>query len=190
MPRKLDSIPDMARLVGMGVRSIAMILLFFAWPSQASADEPALEDLFAAVNGAVVLVRTREHALVGNNNIGVVPFTDQGSGVLISEDGDVLTAAHLVQVADVVQVEFGDGTKVRAKIVTSEPAADLAMLKLERVPEGAVVAKLGDSDAVRVGQRIFVIGAPYGLSHTLTVGRISARRLPGTLGGPVALAEF
>ncbi|NNE85500.1 MAG: trypsin-like serine protease [Alphaproteobacteria bacterium] len=174
----------------MGIGSIAVFLLFFAWPSQASEAEPALEDLFSAVNGSVVLVRTRERALVGNNNVGVVPFTDQGSGVLISEDGDVLTAAHLVQVADTVQVEFGDGTKVLAKIVSSEPAADLAMLRLERVPEGAVIAKMGNSDAVRVGQRIFVIGAPYGLSHTLTVGRISARRLPGTLGGPLALAEF
>jgi len=172
------------------IRSMVLFLLFSAWPSQASEPEPALEDLFSAVSDSVVLVRTRERALIGGNNVGVVPFTDQGSGVLISEDGDVLTAAHLVQVADVVQVEFGDGTKVQARIVTSEPAADVALLRLERVPEGAVIAKVGDSDAVRIGQRIFVIGAPYGLSHTLTVGRISARRLPGALGGPLALAEF
>lgn len=49
---------------------------------------------------------------------------------------------------------------------------------------------MGDSDAVRVGEQIFVIGAPYGLSHTLTVGRISARHLPGTLEGSLNLAEF
>jgi S1-C subfamily serine protease len=190
MLRKANEIANGTGSIKRGVWSVAVALLFFAWPGQASEPTPTVEDLFSAVSGSVVLVRTREHSLMGNHSIGVVPLTDQGSGVLISENGDVLTAAHLVQVADVVEVEFGDGTKVRAKIITSEPAADLAMLRLERVPEGAVIAKMGDSDAVRVGQRIFVIGAPYGLSHTLTVGRISARRLPGRLGGPIALAEF
>lgn len=127
---KLGNTPNKTR---MGVCSITLFLLIFAWPSQASETEQALENLFSAVNGSAVLVRTREHSLIGNNNIGVVPFTDQGSGVLISEDGDVLTAAHLVQ------VEFGDGTMVRAEIITSEPAAVLAMLRFERVPEGAVI---------------------------------------------------
>ena len=119
-----------------------------------------------------------------------MPVTDLGSGVLISRDGDVLTAAHLVQVADVVEVEFSDGTKVGAKVVASEPTADLALLRLERVPEGAVIAEMGDSDAVRVGQKVIVIGAPYGLGHSLTVGHVSARHAPGMRGGPFNLAEF
>jgi len=159
-------------------------------PGHAAERETTLEDLFVAVRDSVVLVRTHERALVMQDFISQVPIFDQGSGVLISADGDVLTAAHLVQVADVVEVEFSDGTKVGARIIASEPAADLAMLRLERVPEAAVVATIGDSDSVRVGQQIFVIGAPYGLSHTLTAGRISARHLPGTLGGPLNLAEF
>ncbi len=174
----------------MSGRALIVLFLLFAWPSHAAEPELPLEDLFRMVNESVVLVRTRERAVVGSDDVSLVPFTDQGSGVLISEDGDVLTAAHLVQVADIVQVEFADGTKVGAKIVASEPVADLALLRLERVPEGAVVATLGDSSAVRVGQEVFVIGAPYGLSHTLTVGRISARHLPGSLGGPLSLAEF
>ena len=64
------------------------------------------------------------------------------------------------------------------------------LLRLESVPDSAVVATLGDSDRARVGQRIFVIGAPYGLSPTLTVGHISARHLPGTSRGPFSLGEF
>jgi S1-C subfamily serine protease len=142
------------------------------------------------VNDSVVLVRTWESVAIARDGIALMPITELGSGVLISKDGDVLTAAHLVQVADVVRVEFADGTTIGAKIVASEPTADLALLRLERVPEGVVVAKMGDSDAARVGQRVFVIGAPYGLSHTLTVGHISARHLPGTRGGPFNLAEF
>lgn len=190
MLRKLDKAPNKTAVTRMGMRAIALLLLFFAWPSQASEPEAALEDLFSAVNESVVLVRTWARMVVARDGIRLVPVTDLGSGVLISKDGDVLTAAHLVQVADVVQVEFTDGTTVGARVVASEPAADLALLRLERVPEGAVIARMGDSNAVRVGQRIFVIGAPYGLSHTLTAGHVSARHPPGTPGGPFNLAEF
>ena len=180
------------RLAGRGIRAIVSLFLLFAWPSQASELEPApaLEDLFSAVSGSVVLVRTWERMVIARDGIALVPITDLGSGVLISKDGDVLTAAHLVQVADVVEVEFVDGTTVDATVVTSEPTADLALLQLKRVPEAAVIARMGDSDAVRVGQRVFVIGAPYGLSHTLTVGHVSARHPTGTPGLPFNLAEL
>ena len=149
-----------------------------------------LEDVFEDVNGSVVLVRTWERMMVPRDGIDLVPITDLGSGVLISEEGDIITAAHLVQVADVVEVEFADGTKVNAKVVASEPTADLALLRLDQVPQNAEIAKVGDSDLVRVGQRVFVIGAPFGLSHTLTVGHVSARHSPGTPGMLFNLAEF
>lgn len=55
------------------------------------------------------------------------------------------------------------------RVVASEPAADLSLLQLERVPAGAMVVPLGDSDKVRVGQQVIVIGAPYGLAHSLSV---------------------
>ena len=121
MLRTPGKTPKMTRA---GIGSTALLLLFFAWPGQAAEPELSLEDLFVAVSQSVVLVRTLERGVIGRDQVGVVPFTDQGSGVLISADGDVLTAAHLVQVADVVQVEFADGTKVEAKIIASEPAAD------------------------------------------------------------------
>jgi S1-C subfamily serine protease len=168
----------------------AVLVLALAHATRAAEPAPALEDLFEAVNGSVVLVRTFEHMRVARDGVALVPVTDLGSGVLISKAGDVLTAAHLVQVADVVRVEFADGTGVGAKVVASDPAADLALLRLERVPEDAVIATLGDSDAVRVGQRVVVIGAPYGLSHNLTVGHVSARHPPGTPGQPLFFAEL
>lgn len=170
--------------------SVALLLASTSGAARAAEPASTIEDLFAAVSASVVLVRTYERATVAHDLIGQVPFIDQGSGVLISAEGDVLTAAHLVQVADAVEVDFSDGATVRARIVSSEPAADLALLRLDQVPASAVVADLGDSDTVRIGQQIFVIGAPYGLSHTLTVGHISARHPPGSLGGPLNLAEF
>src|SRR6185436_14134592 len=69
-------------------------------------------------------------------------------------------------------------------------AADLSMLKLQRVPQGAKVAMLADSDAVRVGDPVMIIGAPYGLSHSMSAGWISARWPANSVYHAMPLAEF
>jgi S1-C subfamily serine protease len=86
-----------------------------------------------------------------------------------------MTAAHVVQTADVVKVEFVTGEERYADVVSSEPAVDVALIKLRSIPPAIPPAKLGDSDAVEIGSNVFVIGTPYGVSHTLTVGHISGR---------------
>ncbi|MGH1484370.1 MAG: S1C family serine protease, partial [Geminicoccales bacterium] len=164
---------------------IATVLAF-----DVNAAETELEEKFETVHQSVVTVRTFEHAIVAKDGLGLVPMTDLGSGVLISDDGDVVTAAHLVEVADLVQVEFIDGSIVQATVVAAEPAADLALLRLDRIPDGIRPARIGDSDLLRTGEQIFVIGAPYGLRHTLTVGYVSARHAPATLTGSLVLGEF
>ncbi|MFQ5935913.1 MAG: S1C family serine protease [Acidiferrobacterales bacterium] len=151
----------------------------------------ALGELFKRVSGSAVVILTEEKVLHPELHKGKrVSVAGLGSGVLISADGKVLTAAHVVQAVDRVAVQFADGEVVVASIVTSDPPADVALLQLERVPAGAVVAKLGDSDRAEVADEIFVIGAPYGFSHTLTVGHISARRAPGGEAEELPLAEF
>ena len=99
-----------------------------------------------------------------------------GSGVLIGKDGKVLTAAHVVEAADAVAVEFRNGETVAARIVSADSAADVALLEVEYVPRGIDAAGLGDSNGVEIGDQVFVVGTPFGMSHTLTVGHISARR--------------
>jgi serine protease Do len=121
---------------------------------------------------------------------GEVRFGEIGSGALVSPEGLVMTAAHVVQTMDEVTVEFIGGETVKAQIVASEPAADLSLLKLERVPPGSVVAPLANSDTVKVGDQVIVIGAPYGLTHSMTVGWISARWAPNTVYRSMPLAEF
>jgi serine protease Do len=121
---------------------------------------------------------------------GLVTFSEIGSGVLISPDGKVMTAAHVVHAMDEIIVEFLGGEAVTARVIASEPAADLAMLQLERVPAGVEAARLGDSDRVRVGQQVLVIGAPYGLSHSFSAGWISAKWRPNTAYRAMPLAEF
>lgn len=147
-----------------------------------------LADLFARVAPAVVTIRAQGQEVAGKN--GTVRFRETGSGVLISPDGTVLTAAHVVDAMDDITVEFANGERVHARVVASEPSADLSLLEVERVPEGAKVALLTDSDRVRVGQQVIVIGAPYGLGRTMSVGWISGRHAPSTLDGTFRLAEF
>jgi serine protease Do len=134
-----------------------------------------LRDAFRKVEQAVVVVRTAQKQLAPFPQKGMVSLNGLGSGVLISRDGKVLTAAHLVQAADTTVVEFSDGELIPARVMGSAAYADLALLQLERTPLDTVAATLADSDDAAVGDEIFVVGAPYGLSHTLTAGHISGR---------------
>ncbi|MFC1488362.1 S1C family serine protease [Thermodesulfobacteriota bacterium] len=141
------------------------------------AEAISLKNVFQQVNPAVVVVYTHE-----DSNFRVTPNTpiikgNIGSGIVISKDGLVMTAAHVVQFADEVSVHFLDETQVMAKVVSSAQQADVALLKLNEVPDNLHVAKFGNSDSVSIGDELFVVGAPYGLGHTLTVGHLSGRKM-------------
>jgi len=113
----------------------------------------SLSEVFQRVNASVVVIHTSERTPTPQTETGFTSVAGLGSGVLISAAGQVMTAAHVVQAADAVEVEFLDGPKVLAKVVSSAPDADVALLQLEQVPSGAIVAELGDSDQVEVGER-------------------------------------
>lgn len=114
------------------------------------AEAQAMEAGFKQVNASVVVIRTKEREGQGTSVRGV------GSGVLISADEKVMAAAHVVRTADEVLVEFLSGDVVEGRVVASEPEADVSLLQLERVPARAIVAKLGNSDAVEVGDPVFI----------------------------------
>lgn len=168
------------------MKAIISLLILLLGCTSASAQQ--LRDTFRRVKSSVVIVRT------GADQSS--PITSQmddqgvGSGVLISKDGQILTAAHVVQSGLPITIEFTDGQRLKAQVVESNIAADLALLKVDRVPAAAAAATLGDSDVVETGDDIFIVGAPYGLSNTLTVGRISARRPDETRGGILSTSEF
>ena len=93
----------------------------------------------------------------------------------------MLTAAYLVHGMDEISVEFPGGVKVSARVVTSEPAAaDLALLQLERVPLGSIVSPMADSNTVQVRDRVLIVGAPFQLPYSLSVGSVSARWAPNS----------
>jgi S1-C subfamily serine protease len=150
-----------------------------------------IPQVFQQVNSSVVVVRARGRDLVARGGESVlVKYNEVGSGVVISADGKVLTAAHVVQIADEILVEFLSGESVPARVIAAEAKADLALLQLTRVPTGVQVAQLGDSSRMQIGEQVFIIGAPYGIAHTLTVGYLSARHKPYTIFAEMPLAEF
>ncbi|MGI9627929.1 MAG: S1C family serine protease [Longimicrobiales bacterium] len=143
-------------------------------------------DVFASVSEAVVIIKTTntEYPLLTTELPVAVPGT--GSGVLISPT-EVMTAAHVVQAADEILIEFKNGETARAVVTASRTTHDVALLQLD-VAASVSPAELGDSDAVEVGEQVFVVGAPFGQGHTLTVGYVSARRSPvGLMGGNTAV---
>ena len=146
-----------------------------------------VRDLFKKVTPSVVVIRAKGRDVTTGGQIG---FTETGSGVLISKDGKVMTAAHVVHAMDTISVEFLGGETVSARVISSEPAADLSMLQLDRVPPGATVSPMADSSKIQVGDQIMIVGAPYGLSYSLSVGYISARWAPNTVYKTMPLAEF
>jgi S1-C subfamily serine protease len=176
------------------MKSLAIILVLtvaaLAVAPSMAADGPTISELFVEVDGAVVEIATVQQIVADQGPARRVSSGGLGSGFLISADGLIVTAAHVVQVADEVSVRFVTGDVVTAKIVASDPSADVALIKAERVPAGIEPVILGDSDSAKVGDQVFVIGAPYGISHSLTVGHVSARRTPSQLFGGFEQVEI
>jgi serine protease Do len=158
---------------GLMVKLLTLTVLML-WSFEAQGQ--ALRDAFRTVQQSVVIVRTEEKGLAPFPQQGFVSLNGLGSGVVISADGKVLTAAHLVQSADKTVVEFANGEVVSAQVIGCAFSADVAVLQLERNSVNYVAAKLGDSDSADVGDEVFVVGAPYGISRTLTAGHVSGRR--------------
>lgn len=96
-----------------------------------------------------------------------------GSGVVVSADGMILTALHVVERAADIQVTFADGTRARGKIVAAEPDNDIAVLQADGLPEIFAPATLGNPNALRVGDEAYVVGNPIGLAGSMSSGVIS-----------------
>lgn len=120
--------------------------------------------------------RTREYP----QNIG------SGSGVIVSEDGYIITNNHVIDGSDVVRVILNDKREFDAKIIGSDPNTDVALLKIEA--KALPVLPMGDSDNVELGEWVLAVGNPYNLTSTVTAGIISAKAR--NLGGQMGLESF
>jgi serine protease Do len=104
------------------------------------------------------------------------PFQTEslGSGFIISDDGYVLTNHHVVAEADEVIVKLSDRRQLIAKVIGTDPASDLALLKIEAGDLPTV--RIGDVSKLKVGEWVLAIGSPFGFDHSVTAGIVSAKR--------------
>jgi S1-C subfamily serine protease len=116
---------------------------------------------------------------------GPVPQQGQGSGFILNKDGLILTNNHVIDNAQRVEVTLSDKKKYKAQVLGVDKNHDLALLKISNAPD-LVPATLSESQNLTVGQRVYAIGNPFGLSGTMTRGIISAiRSIRGPQGNPI-----
>jgi S1-C subfamily serine protease len=129
--------------------------------------EEILESLYHATNPGVV------HIMVFVERRGETG-EGTGSGFVIDEQGHIVTNNHVIAEADRVVVVFYNGFQARAEIIGRDADSDLAIIRVDNLPEGTLPLPLGDSDAVVPGQRVIAIGSPFGLGSSITSGIVSA----------------
>ena len=134
--------------------------------AEAEAAAPAdATKAYAAIAPSLVLITT-EGGVEGADRQGT------GAGVVVNQDGTVLTALHVVDGAGTITVTFADGTVSPAKVATSQPENDIATLTPKLLPQTVVPAVLGGG--VPVGAPVFAVGHPLGLTNSLSAGVVSA----------------
>jgi Do/DeqQ family serine protease len=101
------------------------------------------------------------------------PSQSEGSGFIVRPDGYIFTNFHVVEAADKIEVKLKDGREFSGKVVGTDEKTDIAVIKIDA--KDLPVVQLGDSDAVRVGQFAFAIGAPFKLDYTFTYGVVSGK---------------
>lgn len=122
-----------------------------------------LPELYEKVNPGVVSIRTLTAEGPG-----------LGTGFVWDQEGHVVTNFHVVKDADDLEVDFPSGFKTRAVVLGTDPDSDLAVLKLDSIPDSMFVLEKGNSRDLKVGQAVVAIGNPRGLSSTMTAGIVSA----------------
>jgi serine protease Do len=98
-----------------------------------------------------------------------------GSGVVVSKDGLVLTNSHVVQDADDITITMTSGREYKAEVVGADPKSDVAVVRIMGASEDLEPMPIGDSNTLRLGETVLAIGSPFGLSHTVTMGIVSAK---------------
>lgn len=144
-------------------------------------DEQATIDLFELASPSVVFISTHRRVVdFWSRNVLTVP-KGTGSGFIWDDNGHVVTNYHVVEGASEAEVRLNDGRTYNAGLVGASPMHDLAVLRIDVEFDQPPAVPIGTSHDLRVGQKVFAIGNPFGLDYTLTSGLVSA--LDRTLSG-------
>jgi Do/DeqQ family serine protease len=157
----LSGLPDFTAVAAQGVKGVVNIssVRVVRTPNSPFANDPMFQYFFGGQDDMFGSRDRREMSL--------------GSGVLISSDGYVVTNNHVVQSRNAeITVVFGDKHEVAAKVIGTDPATDIALVKVAQASQPAL--PWGDSSNLKVGQWVLAIGSPFQLSQTVTSGIVSA----------------
>ena len=169
--------------------SVGALLLMVSPQSQASVSPnaarqfgDAIADVVEKVMPSVVVVRTEtlKNRYARDMFFGYVykdpeRLAGQGSGVIISKDGYLLTNNHVIEGANTVEVVLNDGTKLPAEIIGRDDQTDLAVLKIKSPDREFSAVKKGNSDDLRVGEFVIALGSPFSLASSVTLGIVSQK---------------
>ncbi len=133
-------------------------------PDLVYAEEQLLVELYEQASPSVVYIAVTTSGLTGSGS---------GSGFVWDTEGHIVTNNHVVESARRIEVTFVDGTTTEAELVGTDPDSDLAVIKADVPAIRLHPVELGDSDALRVGQRAIAIGNPFGFEQTMTTGIVS-----------------
>ncbi len=168
------------KMLAVYFRSLMKHFIFIALSLLVSGCTAAadLSNVFDRVDPAVVVIQTKESVtLDSSEGVKKISTGGLGSGVIIDKNGLIMTAAHVVENADQVNIHLVDGRIFSATILSASTLADVALIQINDPPKDLAFVKPWDSNKVKIGEQVFVIGSPYGLDHTLTVGYLSGRRI-------------
>ncbi len=125
------------------------------------------EGVYQAIQPSLVLIQSKIPDANGKEEDAL------GSGVVVDDSGDILTALHVVAGASDIQLTFADGTQSSAQVTVKQPENDTAVVRADQPPAQIVPATLGNPNAMRVGDEVFAVGNPFGLYGSLSEGVIS-----------------
>jgi len=127
-----------------------------------------------------------------NGNKPSMPYQASGSGVIISEDGYIVTNNHVVHQADLIEVVLNDKRVYEAEVIGTDPSTDLALIKIEQ--SGLSYLNYGNSSLVKIGEWVLAVGNPFNLTSTVTAGIVSAKarniNILGSYGGASSIESF
>lgn len=123
--------------------------------------------VYRVIQPSLVLIQVEGPGTNGEVARGV------GTGVVVSDQGDILTSLHVVEDATEIKLTFADGSESRATVTAEQPENDIAVLRANQPPAQLVPATLGNPNAMRIGDEVYAVGHPLGLYGSLSAGVIS-----------------
>lgn len=178
--------PGLAPVPGRRVQTNKPTSLTNLLPQGLTAEEQVNVAVYEYANRGVVNINTKT-VHYDSFFFGETPSEGAGSGSVLDKEGHILTNFHVVEGVQRIEVTLSSGKAYLAKLVGHGRVDDVAILKIDAPADELHPVKLGDSSSLRIGQKVYAIGNPFGLERTLTVGIVSSlnRTLPNRRNGRV-----